>query len=296
MIKTSLKNFVKNLVYLFIPMGIIYLFLLIIVFGTISSVFQSLGHTLSKFADLVQISSEQSSVSINDFLAFSLSRLDWDGNIFNTIRKIIDTNWIQTTLRGFFETINASAEGFEEQFQIIVNEFTAKLSKTAIIAMFLCALGVAFASYATRFAIQRRTLKIGIKKAIIANTVVPIVQALIIIVSLVLLAKITYFSFPVIILFLLFSGGLSLFSSWIIHKNDSLKLKNVLTIRNILSHLAVQGIILLINILVALILFFIDSLICIMFMVPFAIYSFNIADVNTEYFVSSLTDGKAKIN
>ena len=43
MIKNSLKNFGKNLIYVFIPMGIVYLFLLIAVFSLIGVVFDAAG-------------------------------------------------------------------------------------------------------------------------------------------------------------------------------------------------------------------------------------------------------------
>ena len=111
---------------------------------------------------------------------------------------------------------------------------------------------------------------------------------MIIVVSLVLMVKIEYFTLLVVIVLLLLFSGLTLFSSWMIHKDGKLKLKDVLTAKNIISHLAVQGMILLINIVIALILYFIDPLLCVLLMVPIVIYSFNVVDVNTEYFVSSL--------
>ncbi len=288
MIKSSLKNFAYNFVYLFISMGIVYLFLLIAAFGAVNAILQSLGQTMDSLTELIHISTEQSSASVNDFLAYSFGKLDQNGSILYFIRQIINTNWISETIKGFFATINASTEGFEEQFAVIVNEFSNDLKSIIAVAATACSLGLILASFATRIAIRQRTIKAGAKKFIISNVLLPVAQALIIVVSLVLMVKIEYFTLLVVIVLLLLFSGLTLFSSWMIHKDGKLKLKDVLTAKNIISHLAVQGMILLINIVIALILYFIDPLLCVLLMVPIVIYSFNVVDVNTEYFVSSL--------
>lgn len=53
MIKNSLKNFGKNLLFVFIPMGIVYLFLLIAVFSAIGMIFNATSAALNDTMSLV---------------------------------------------------------------------------------------------------------------------------------------------------------------------------------------------------------------------------------------------------
>lgn len=290
MIKNSLKNFVKNLIYVFVPMGIFYLFLLLTVFGLIETLGGALGQMISDLAELIHASVEDSSAAVNDFLGYAFGQLKWDGNYAETLRQILSGEWLKSTLTGFFETLNASTEGFEAQCGEIVGAFHTKLVAGMSVAAVLCYIGITAANFATRFLLRRNTAKRGVKKFVIAHTLVPIAQTLILVGFFVLFLFIRLYSLLVFAALLVLMAVLSLTAPWLIHRDKNLKLKDVLTGKNVLSHLAVVGIMIAFVLALSAVLFLINSLLAVLLIVPFALYCFCIADVNTDSFVCSLVE------
>lgn len=293
MIKNSLKNFGKNLIYVFIPMGIVYLFLLIAVFSLVGVVFDAAGTAISDMFGLIGSSVEQSEADVADFLAYSFGQINWTGNPFETIITILDTRWISTTVKGFFETLNQTTEGFDEQLNAIVGNFKTALGGGFAVTATLVAVGIACANYATRFAVRNKVAKRNFKQFVVAYTVVPIFQTLLLIACLWLIAKIKLYSLLVFAALVALVGVLSLCTSYIVYRDGKLKFKEVLTFKNVMKHFAVLCIIAAINIALALALWQINKLFAILLMLPVVIYSANIADVNTDSYVSLLVEKHA---
>ncbi len=293
MIRSSLKNFAKNLVYLFIPMGIFYLFLLLTVFGLAHFLIGGLSTMLSDLTSLIHVSVEDSSVSVNEFLKYAFGQIEWTGNYAAAIRQIFSTAWLKNTAMGFLETLNASTENFGENFSAIVLKFKDTLVAGVSVAAVICAIGVVLANFAARFAIRRKTARRNFKKFFLAHTVVPIVQAIILIAFYILFAFIRFYSLLALVVLLALSAVLSLTASWVVHSDKTVKLKEVLTLKNILSYLGSVGLIILLDLALAAALFAFDALIAALLMVPIVIYSFCIADVNTDAFVCSLVEKNA---
>ena len=100
MIKKSLKNFGKNLIYVFVPMGIVYLFLLIAVFSLIGTVAGAAGDAVTATVDELKVALEESDTSVTEFLSYSFSKINWKDNPFTIIKTILDTKWLSTTIKG----------------------------------------------------------------------------------------------------------------------------------------------------------------------------------------------------
>ena len=290
MIKTALKNFFRSFVFLFIPMGIVYLFLIIAAVFFASSFVRATGELLGDVTELIRLSVAESSVSVGDFLAYAFSEIDWNGNFFEVLANVVDSNWLQNTVRGFFETLSASTEGFESSLAAIVDGYTGKLVAYVAVAASVLSLGIYAAGFATRYALRRRTARRNVKQFIIAHTLVPLFQSLILIAALVLIAVMRIYGILLFTVFLFLGSALSLIAAWLIHGGRKFPLKKVLTVRNIASSLAVTAILLAAIVLLALLLFFISPLLSILLTLPFAIYCINIADVNAESFVRSLAE------
>ncbi len=293
MIKDALKNFAKNGLYVFVPMGIFYLFLLITAFALVSAVGRDVGDVISRLTELISSSAEESSASVNDFVAYALDRIDWNAGLSDIIGQIISTNWLENTIKGFFETLNASSEGFGEQFAAIAEDFKSKLTADLSLAAAMCTLGAYIANSVTGILLRKRNARRNIKKFVLAHTLVPLAQTLILVVFFVLLAFIKLYSLIVAVALITLSGVLSLLSSWLVYGYDKLKISEVLTAQNVFGHLASVGIILLINAVVAVILAFINVVLLVLLMIPLVIYSFNAADLNADVFVCSLADARA---
>lgn len=292
MIKNALKNFGKNLLFVFVPMGILYLILLIAVFSLIGALTSNVGTTLNKLGTLIGTATQDSSNSVQDFLSYSFAQIDWHNNFFAIIKQILNTRWIQNTVKGFFATLNHSTEGFEEQFGTIIAEFKQKLVSDIAVAGVLCAVGVLAANYATRFVMRNRSAKRNNKHFVATQLLMPLGQSLLFIAALALLATLHWYSLIVFAAFVALIGVVSICTSYFTYRDDSLKIKEVLTARNVLKHAAVLGIITLINAAVAIVLYFINPLLDLLIMMPLVIYSANLCDVNTDLFVIELVQNK----
>ncbi len=290
MIRDFLRSARTNFIYLFIAMGIFYLFLLIAIFWFVSAAMNTAGETAARLIDLVASSVAQSSASVEEFLSYAFGQLQWDGNLFAFVLRLLDPAWIKSTIVGFFEVLNVSTEGFDAQFASIAQNFTATLKAEISAALVCAALGVIFANLATRYAIRRRSVKRGFKRFLVAHTLVPVAQSLVLIAAVLLLSIIHFYGILLFAAILLLSSGLALFSSWLVHRDGTLRLKDVITVRNVLSQLAVSGIVLAFDLVLGILLLLINPLLAILIMIPFLLYSFNLADVNADRFVCTLTD------
>ncbi len=290
MIKNSLKNFFRNFVYMFVAMGIVYLFLLIAVFVFVADVLDNAGGTLHSLFALIDDSAQQSSASVNEFLSYAFGQIDWDRNLWDVIREIIDEKWLQNTVKGFFNTLSVSTEGFEENFNAIIDSFKGKLIGDVAVCAVLCVTGVVAANFATRFAIRRRSARRNLRKTFIAYTIVPIVQSLAVVSFLLLYAFIKMYSLLISLAILLFAGALSIISAWLVHGSGKIKLKQVLTFGNLIKNIAVTAIILCMVIAVAVGLAFANKILAVLITVPLVIYSLNIISLNTESYVCALAE------
>lgn len=288
MIKNGLKNFYKNLMYVFIPMGIVYLFFILAIFIFFSAFVSDFTKTANNIIALVGTSLEQSSSSIDEMFSYMISQLRWQGSLFGTIKHMIQSGWIKQTIVSFFETLNISSAGFEEQLTILINNFVSGIKAKLAVAITIGGIGLFLANFVTRYAVRRKTAKRGVKKFVIAHTLVPILENIMMLGFLILLAFIKQYSLIAMFFMVIFNAVFSLISSWLIHRDGNLKLKSVLTEKNILKHMATLGIILLINIVLAVVLTLINLYFAILVMIPVVIYSINIADVNTDSYVLSL--------
>lgn len=285
LIKNASKNFISNAVYIFIPMGIIYLFLLIGINFFISGFVQSLGTTISSLSDLIKTSAESSSASVNEFISYTLTELRGNGDIIEILKRVLNPQWVRNVFEGFFALLNESTEGFETQFTQIVNDFIRVNITYLIVTIIFCALGVILANFATGYAIRRRTAKRGIKKFIFAHTLFPLFQSLIIIGALFLLIIIKLYGILLFAALLFIMSGLSLINAWFIHRDGNIKLKEILTGKNILSQVVLSLLALLFNVVLTALLLLISPILAVLIMLPVLIYTLKIAEINADSFV-----------
>lgn len=288
MIKNSLKIFFKNLIYLFIAMGIIYFFTIFAVFTFTMSTFSNIGTMLNDSVALIQTAAESSETAVKDYLSYCVSQIDMNGNVFDVLAQIINTNWLQNTVKGFLETLNLSTESFGNDFNVIIDTFIGKFINDTVIAVTLLILGVICASYATRYVLRRKNAKRNIKKYLIAKFIEPLFLTVILIISLIILSVLEQFAVLVYIGFIILFAVLSLSSSWLIHRQGSIKFLQVVNAKNIAQFLASVLIIFAVNAVVAAILSFFSVAVAVIIMIPCAVYTLNIIGVGSDSFVCGL--------
>lgn len=288
MIKNTLKIFFKNLIYVFVAMGIFYLFTIITIFLFATATIENLQKMLDETFALIQSATETSGHTLQDFLDYALAQIDTDGNLFDIIAQIIDTNWLQTTVKGFFETLNASVEGFGGDLTAIADNFVKSVQNTFAGAVTLLVLGGLCASYATRFVLRRKTAKRGVKKYLIAKFLGPLLQTGILVLALFVLSALRKFAILVYIGLAAVLAVIALASSWLIHRNGSIKFKDVVNAKNVVTYFVSVFLIFLICAAVAIVLFLISPLFAVLIMIPFSVYCLEIAGVSTDSFVCEM--------
>ncbi len=292
MIKNSLKNFFKNLIYVFIPMGIVYLFLLLAAFTFLSSTISNLAATLNSLGALVGDSATQSSEAVTQFLDYSFGQINWSAPFLDTLKQILDTDWIRTTIEGFLSTLSGSTAGFDEQFGSIITSCVSKLKLDFGVLITISVTGIVIANFVTGYAVRRSSAKRNVKNFIAAHTVAPLMQSIVVTVAVTLLFFIKLYSLLVLVGVLLLAGIVAIVTSWAVYRGGGLKLKEVLTIKNILKYLASSALIIVITLAFAAVFMFINPIIGLLLAIPFGIYALNIIDVNTGSYISILTAEK----
>lgn len=289
MIKTSLKNFFTSMLYIFVPMGIVYLFVLLAMFGLVGSAIGSAATMLGELSELLRDTVSESNFSVTEFISFAADRLTWDGNIFHYVGQIIDTGWVQSTVKEFF----GSTTHITQDFTDIVMEFTSALKLQLTIAISTCVVGVVLANYATGFVVRRKNARRGFKRWIVANTVIPFVESLVLGGAFALAAEIRYYALLAFAVVILAYGFLALVSSWIVYKDKSLPFKEVVNTKNLLGQIASVAVIFLLVVAVFFLVSILNFILAALVILPVVIYAINLIRVNTDSYVLSLLAKKS---
>ena len=280
------------MIYVFIPMGIVYLFLLLAVFTFLSSTASNLVTTIDGVGALISDSASQSSEAVTEFLNFSISKIDWNAPFLDTLKQIFDTDWIRTTIEGFLATLSETSAGFDTQFSDTINSFVSRLKLDFGVLITISVTGILIANFVTGYAVRRSSAKRNVKNFIMAHTVAPIMQSLVITLAVVLLFFIKLYSLLVLVALLMLAGVVAIVTSWSVYRGGGLKLKEVLTFKNIIKYIASSAIIVVITLIFAVLFMLINPIIGILLAIPFGIYALNIIDVNTGSYIQILASQK----
>ncbi len=292
MIKTALKNFFGSIIYIFVPMGIVYLFVLFALFLFALSAIGSASAMIGSLTDLVSETVTVSGISVSEFIVYAGEKLTWDGNIFHYIAQIIDTNWVQTTVMEFFELLDVSSESFAESFLGVVTEFTESVKAALALSVTLSALGFVLANYATGIVVRRKNARRGFKRWVIANTVIPFVESIVLGSAFALAGIIRYYVLLVFLVLICAYGYLALTSSWIVYGGGKIGYKEVVNVRNLLTQLGAIAIVVLIVALIFVLVMLLNFILAALVIIPVSLYAMNIIKVNSDAYVLQLVEGE----
>ncbi len=287
LIRNSFKNFATNLLFIFIPMGIVYLFFLFAIFTFVTSFMQTASGTVSELASLIQLSSAESSASVREFFSYVLAELEGQGGVLGILRCVFDPQWIRDTLRGFFSVLSENSAGFEEQFGQIADRFVASVKTALGVAIGLCSLGLILANYATGYAVRRKTAKRDLKRFLLAHALVPLMQSIVQIGCVFLLTVIRLYGILLFAAIIFLLSGLALINAWIVYNDGKLKLKDVLTAENVLAQIVVSLIALALNVVIALLLMLLNPIFALLVTLPVMIYTLKIAEIGADSYVAA---------
>lgn len=290
MYKNGLKNFFKNLLYVFVPMGTVYFILIFIIYGAVVNLFQNASVMLNDIISLVDKSISGSQSTIQDFIDYSISKIDWNQNIFDIIGEIINTKWIQNTVTGFLQTLDLSVEGFTGEFTQILNNFTESVKVLIVVAVVMLFIGIFVANSVTGLLIRRKTIKRNVKQFFLHRLLEPFITAIFAIALVLLSAVIKGYTIILLVVYAIVYEIMTMLFAWLLHRNKTMKLQDVITARNVGLNIAVAITIIAIDIALFILLYLINAFAAILIIVPALIYSFNIIKNNAESYIKSLIE------
>lgn len=293
MLKKALKNYFSSALYIFVAMGIIYLILIIVVFLFVMNTVQNLGVMFGDISDLIGNSVSLSGNAVEEFIDYTVDKIDWNADFVSIVKQIMDTNWIKTSIEGFLHTLNVSTENFTTEFDIILQNCLSSVITNLVVAISLLFAGVYFAGVATGYLVRRKTAKKNIKQVILNFIFSPLFLALTVFVLMWLAMLIKGYVLILLVVLGLVYEAISLTQAWFIYGRGKIKYKQAVNLKNVGSNVLAAVIIIAIVIALFVLLSFISKFIAVLVIVPVAVYSVNIIGVNDDSYICSLAESRA---
>ena len=290
MLKKALTNYFKNALYIFVAMGIIYLILIIVVFLFVMNTVQNLGVMFGDISDLIGNSVSLSGNAVEEFIDYTVDKIDWNADFVSIVKQIMDTNWIKTSIEGFLHTLNVSTENFTTEFDIILQNCLGSVITNLVVAISLLFAGVYFAGVATGYLVRRKTAKKNMKQVILNFIFSPLFLALTVFVLMWLAMLIKGYVLILLVVLGLVYEAISLTQAWFIYGRGKIKYKQAVNLKNVGSNVLAAVIIIAIVIALFVLLSFISKFIAVLVIVPVAVYSVNIIGVNADSYISELSE------
>ena len=89
MIKNSFRNFFKNLAYIFVPMGIFYFGALLTIFYFSRNFLINVTDAGNELITYINANASTSEIAIKDFIDYAINQINWNNNIYEVIKEII---------------------------------------------------------------------------------------------------------------------------------------------------------------------------------------------------------------
>lgn len=271
-------------------MGIFYLFIILIIYGTITNLFFGLGKMFNDIWALIDTSIADSGTAVQEFIDYAIAQVDWNQSFDKVLEQVLNTDWLQRTVTGFLQTLDVSVEGSTSGFNGIIGEFVNSIITIIVIDTLLLFVAIWIASAVTGFFIRRKTVKRTILQTVMTWVMQPIITALFAIAFAYLLALIKGYVFLVLIAAFVIYEAISLAFAWFIYKDKAtkVKIKDIVTPANICFSFLTSLIIIAIDIAAIIILYFISAFTAILLAVPLLIYSFKIIENNSDSYIKSV--------
>ncbi len=289
MIFNSIKNFFKNIIYVFVTMGIFYLGVLLTLFFFIENFLGAISLTGTDLVAVINENFSNGEIALKDFIDYASNQINWNNNIYEIVDEIMSKDWINSTINGFLNTIEVSTSEVSNEVNLIINDFMSQTQSYFITSIVFLIISILVATIITRVVIFKETVKETFKEKLLGYIIRPII--LLVIIYLMVLINKLIGAYTIIVLFvhLMLDAYFSLFSSYLIYKNKDLKLKTVMNLKNASTSLISSALIIVFTIILSTLFSLINLTLGVLITIPLVIYSINIMSINAESYVKKLS-------
>ena len=238
MIRYEIKNYLKNLIFVFLPALVFYSIIVFIAFMLISNSVLQMGNFLNSNITFEEGSEKElTQMAVEYFKTIDYSKF--------FINLFSDIHYLPNLLKGFLDYLKANSATITEGTEALGEEYCKNIQNMVLAGLILYLVGVFLTSILCSILIAKRCkLKTGLKRTIIKIILSSIVFAAVISITTIFIEKyewMTLISAPLLLLLNLLS---SLITAWAVQKSDKMKFKKVVNAKNIFALLIILVLIL----------------------------------------------------
>lgn len=293
MIGQGVKNYMKNLKFVFNPLGTIALGF---VFGLsiLIPVIMSATNTLIETVKSIFANANIDFTALKDCLLAAFRALDW-GEPLEAIKLMLSRDWLMQTMQSCLSTFVESMDVYTVPLTEAINIFCNSLMGGFSGLISCVILGVFGGYFLIKCLVRRNTVRRTFKKYILANIIDSVFSFIIIFVCAWLYMLWEYSIFISVIIAFIFFGAVALFEAYLVHGVHKVKKSDIVNGKNIVKLFVTDLIILGIAALFVMLLIVITNLYVGIFVgVALVQIAFVVIGLNAESYVVELVNEKAE--
>ncbi len=287
MIGQGLKNYIKNLKFVFNPLGTIALGF---VFGLsiLIPVIMSSANTLVESVKSIFSNANIDLTALKESVVSAFQSLNWSEPL-EAIKLMLSRDWLMQTLQMSLSTFVESMDVYTVPLTAAIDTFCISVFAAFVGLIMFVILGVIGGYFLVKCFVRRNTVKRTFKKYILANIVDTLLSFLIIFVCAWLYTLWKYSIFISVFFAFIIFGAIALFEAYIIHGRKKVNSADIVNVKNIVKLFVVDMLILAITALLVMLLILITNLYVGIFVgIALVQIAFVVIGINAESYVVEL--------
>ena len=284
MIKNEIKNYLKNLLYVFLPVLLLYSVIVVIAFIMISNSISAMSNFLN--SNIVAEEGQEKeliNIAVDYLKTIDLSQF--------FVKLFSDPKYIPSLFEGFFTYLKENSFTITEETEALAEGYSQNVQSMIIAGLILYLVGILVCNILCSILIAKRCkLVTGFKRTIIKIILSSVVFATVISLTTIFLNKYEWMTLISASLLLLLNLIASLITAWAVQKSEHMKFKKVVNFKNIVALLFISIFILLIyfGIHYGINLFIKNSVISSLISIPLYLYTYAFYGVAGEILVMDI--------
>ncbi len=292
MIKQSIKNYFINLKHFFTPLGTFFLGVVlglsVLIPGSINLI-SNLGQNVGDLINNTTLNFD----ALMDTIISNISDLNW-ADFGSAMRTLFNPEFLAKVLDSALHALVGGDYGiYVDEIAIMIDNTIKGFIPLAVVLIITSILGLILGFFLTKYLVRKEVAKRTFGKFILATLVDSILSAGVI-AFIIWLSTIWKYSgiFVLLVAIILFSFT-SLLEAYIVHKNDKLKFKTVVNLKNSGFLSTSNALIFVLSILfIGLVSYLINPFVGVFVGVSFVEIAFVVINLNAEAYVKSLAERK----
>ena len=282
-----MKNYIKNLKFVFNPLGTIALGF---VFGLsiLIPVIMSSANTLVESVKSIFSNANIDLTALKESVVSAFQSLNWSEPL-EAIKLMLSRDWLMQTLQMSLSTFVESMDVYTVPLTAAIDTFCISVFAAFVGLIMFVILGVIGGYFLVKCFVRRNTVKRTFKKYILANIVDTLLSFLIIFVCAWLYTLWKYSIFISVFFAFIIFGAIALFEAYIIHGRKKVNSADIVNVKNIVKLFVVDMLILAITALLVMLLILITNLYVGIFVgIALVQIAFVVIGINAESYVVEL--------